>query len=157
MNLAQQDQCHTLIRALIDGVVVDRQIEQGDHVHPGTRVMSIVPLGALYVVANFKETQPARMTVSQRANIEVDALPGTVLNGRIDSFAPGSDSQFSLLPFESGAGNFTKIVQRVPVRIRFDADPPELARLRPGLSSTVSVRLDAPTLERTTAWVSPTR
>ncbi|MGO4776009.1 HlyD family efflux transporter periplasmic adaptor subunit, partial [Lysobacter sp. 2RAB21] len=144
---------HTLIRAPIDGVVADRQIEQGDYVQPGTRVMSIVPLGALYVVANFKETQTARMTVGQRASIEVDALPGTVLNGRIDSFAPGSGSQFSLLPFEPGTGNFTKIVQRVPVRIRFDADQPELARLRPGLSSTVSVRLEAPT--RATAMLMP--
>jgi membrane fusion protein (multidrug efflux system) len=144
LNLAFQDQRHTLIRAPIDGVVADRQIEQGDYVQPGTRVMSIVPLGALYVVANFKETQTARMMAGQRANIEVDALPGTTLRGRIDSFAPGSGSQFSLLPFEPGTGNFTKIVQRVPVRIRFDPGQPELARLRPGLSSTVSVRLDAP-------------
>jgi len=144
LNLALQDQRHTLIRAPIDGVVADRQIEQGDYVQPGTRVMSIVPLGALYVVANFKETQTARMMAGQRANIEVDALPGTTLHGRIDSFAPGSGSQFSLLPFEPGTGNFTKIVQRVPVRIRFDPGQPELARLRPGLSSTVSVRLDTP-------------
>jgi membrane fusion protein (multidrug efflux system) len=155
LNLALQDQRHTLIRAPIDGVVADRQIEQGDYVQPGTRVMSIVPLGALYVVANFKETQTARMTVGQRASIEVDALPGTVLNGRIDSFAPGSGSQFSLLPFEPGTGNFTKIVQRVPVRIRFDADQPELARLRPGLSSTVSVRLEAPAPTRATAMLTP--
>ncbi|WP_046657488.1 HlyD family secretion protein [Lysobacter capsici] len=144
LNLALQDQRHTLIRAPIDGVVADRQIEQGDYVQPGTRVMSIVPLGALYVVANFKETQTARMMAGQRANIEVDALPGTTLHGRIDSFAPGSGSQFSLLPFEPGTGNFTKIVQRVPVRIRFDPGQPEMARLRPGLSSTVSVRLDTP-------------
>ncbi|ATE72848.1 HlyD family secretion protein [Lysobacter capsici] len=144
LNLALQDQRHTLIRAPIDGVVADRQIEQGDYVQPGTRVMSIVPLDALYVVANFKETQTARMMAGQRANIEVDALPGTTLHGRIDSFAPGSGSQFSLLPFEPGTGNFTKIVQRVPVRIRFDPGQPELARLRPGLSSTVSVRLDTP-------------
>jgi membrane fusion protein (multidrug efflux system) len=155
LNLALQDQRHTVISAPIDGVVADRQIEQGDYVQPGTRVMSIVPLGALYVVANFKETQTARMTVGQRASIEVDALPGTVLNGRIDSFAPGSGSQFSLLPFEPGTGNFTKIVQRVPVRIRFDPDQPALARLRPGLSSTVSVRLDAPETTRSTAMLTP--
>lgn len=142
LNLALQDQRHSLIRAPIDGVVADRQIEQGDYVQPGTRVMTIVPIGALYVVANFKETQTDRMTVGQRARIEVDALPGTELRGEIESFAPGSGSQFSLLPFEPGTGNFTKIVQRVPVRIRFDAGQPELARLRAGLSSTVSVRLD---------------
>ncbi|MGH8080060.1 MAG: HlyD family secretion protein [Lysobacter sp.] len=153
LNLAEQDRRHTVILAPIDGVVADRQVEQGDYVQPGTRVMSIVPVGALYVVANFKETQTARMTVGQRASIEVDALPGVDLHGRIDSFAPGSGSQFSLLPFEPGTGNFTKIVQRVPVRIRFDPDQPELARLRPGLSSTVSVRLDAPDAARKVASV----
>jgi membrane fusion protein (multidrug efflux system) len=103
-----------------------------------------VPLDALYVVANFKETQTARMTVGQRARVAVDALPGEMLAARVDSFAPGSGSQFSLLPFEPGTGNFTKIVQRVPVRIRFDADQPALARLRAGLSSTVTVTLDPP-------------
>ena len=74
-------------------------------------------------------------------SVEVDALPGQTLRGHVESFAPGSGSQFSLLPFEPGTGNFTKIVQRVPVRIRFDAGQPALARLRPGLSSTVTVRL----------------
>jgi len=141
LDLARQDQTNTLIRAPIDGVVGDRQVEPGDYVQPGSRLLTVVPVDALYVIANFKETQTARMLAGQPAEVEVDALPGHTLHGHVDSFAPGSGSQFSLLPFEPGTGNFTKIVQRVPVRIRFDADQPALARLRPGLSSTVSVRL----------------
>ena len=141
LNLAHQDQEHTLIRAPIDGVVGDRQVEQGDYVQPGTRLMTIVPIAELYVVANFKETQTARMTAGQAATVEVDALRGVALKGEVESFAPGSGSQFSLLPFEPGTGNFTKVVQRVPVRIRLDAGQAALARLRPGLSTTVRVSL----------------
>jgi len=142
LDLARQDQANTLIRAPIDGVVGDRQVEPGDYVQPGSRLLTVVPLDALYVIANFKETQTARMVVGQDVRVEVDALPGQALHGRVESFAPGSGSQFSLLPFEPGTGNFTKIVQRVPVRIRFDPGQAALARLRPGLSSTVTVKLD---------------
>ena len=144
LDLARQDQANTLVRAPIDGVVGDRQVEPGDYVQPGTRLLTVVPLDALYVIANFKETQTARMVAGQSASVEVDALPGQTLKGRVESFAPGSGSQFSLLPFEPGTGNFTKIVQRVPVRIRFDADQAALARLRPGLSSRVTVQLNTP-------------
>lgn len=140
LNLARQDQAHTLIRAPIDGVVGDRQAEPGDYVQPGTRLLTIVPR-EVYVTANFKETQTARMVAGQPATIKVDALPGVSLKGHVESFAPGSGSQFSLLPFEPGTGNFTKIVQRVPVRIRFDPGQADVARLRPGLSTTVKVRL----------------
>ena len=140
LDLAQQDQQHTLIRAPIDGVVGDRQVEQGDYVQPGTRLLTVVPVAAMYVVANFKETQTARMTAGQPATVEVDALPGVALKGEVESFAPGSGSQFSLLPFEPGTGNFTKVVQRVPVRIRFEPGQ-ALSSLRPGLSTTVTVRL----------------
>ena len=141
LDLARQDQGHTIIRAPIDGQVGDRQVEAGDYVQPGTRMLSIVPMNALYVTANFKETQVARMTTGQPATIRVDALPGKAFKGEVDSFAPGSGSQFSLLPFEPGTGNFTKIVQRVPVRIRLDPGQPGLEHLRPGLSTTVKVRL----------------
>jgi membrane fusion protein (multidrug efflux system) len=140
LDLALQDQGHALVRSPIDGVVGDRQVEPGDYVQPGTRLMTVVPLNAIYVTANFKETQTARMLAGQPASIKVDALPGVTLHGHVDSFAPGSGSQFSLLPFEPGTGNFTKIVQRVPVRVRFDPGQPELAHLRPGLSTTVTVR-----------------
>lgn len=139
--LARQDQAHAVVVSPIDGVVGDRQAEPGDYVQPGTRLMTIVPMRALYVVANFKETQVERMLPGQAATIKVDALGGKALTGRVESFAPGSGSQFSLLPFEPGTGNFTKIVQRVPVRIRLDPGQADIARLRPGLSTTVKVRL----------------
>ncbi len=100
-----------------------------------------MPLQSVYVTANFKETQTERMRTGQRASIEVDAMPDHALTGTVDSFAPGSGSQFALLPFEPGTGNFTKVVQRVPVRIRFDAGQPALDALRPGLSVTARVEL----------------
>ena len=143
LALAKQDQAHTLVRAPIDGVVGDEQARAGEYVQPGARLLTLVPTQALYVVANFKETQTARMVTGAPATITVDALPGIELHGVVDSFAPGSGSEFSLLPFEPGTGNFTKIVQRVPVRIRLDAREPALARLRPGLSATVDVQLGA--------------
>jgi membrane fusion protein (multidrug efflux system) len=143
LDLARQDQTHTVIRAPVDGVVGDRQVEPGDYVQPGTRLLTIVPMTTLFVTANFKETQTARMLAGQPAAIRVDALPGMTLKGHVESFAPGSGSQFSLLPFEPGVGNFTKIVQRVPVRIRLDPGQAAVQRLRPGLSTTVTVRLAA--------------
>jgi membrane fusion protein, multidrug efflux system len=111
-------------------------------VQPGTRLLSLMPLDQLYVTANFKETQTARMIAGQRAEVRIDALPGVALKARVDSFAPGSGSEFALLPFEPGAGNFTKIVQRVPVRLTFEPGQPELKRLRPGLSAKVKVMLE---------------
>ena len=141
LDLARQDQGHTLVRAPVDGVVGDRQVEPGDYVQPGTRLMTVVPVQAPFVVANFKETQVARMRPGQPATVKVDALPGVTLKGEVESFAPGSGSTFSLLPFEPGTGNFTKIVQRVPVRIRLEPGQKDLGALRPGLSTTVKVRL----------------
>jgi len=141
LDLALQDQRHALILAPIDGVVGNRQAQAGDYVQPGTRLLTLVPLKAVYVTANFKETQTVRMQPGQHARISVDALTGDDLTGTVESFAPGSGSTFSLLPFEPGTGNFTKIVQRVPVRIRFDPNQPGLARLRPGLSVTARVAL----------------
>jgi membrane fusion protein (multidrug efflux system) len=141
LDLARQDRRHTVILAPVDGVVGNRQVRVGDYVQPGTRLLTLVPLHALYVTANFKETQTARMKVGQPAIVEADALPGTKLHGRVESLAPGSGSSFSLLPFEPGTGNFTKIVQRVGVRIRFDPGQPEIVRLRPGLSVTAKVDL----------------
>jgi len=142
LNLALQDQRHALVLAPIDGVVGNRQVQQGDYVQPGTRLLTVVPLQALFVTANFKETQTSRMRVGQRATVRVDAISSHPLTGVVESLAPGSGSQFSLLPFEPGTGNFTKIVQRVPVRIRFDAGQPEVGQLRPGLSVTAKVALN---------------
>jgi membrane fusion protein (multidrug efflux system) len=141
LDLAKQDQGHAIIRAPFDGVVGDRQVQEGDYLSPGTRLMTVAPMNTLYVTANFKETQVARMLAGQTARIAVDALPGKTLKGHVESFAPGTGSQFSLLPFEPGTGNFTKIVQRVPVRIALDPGQAGMDRLRPGLSSTVTVHL----------------
>jgi membrane fusion protein (multidrug efflux system) len=141
LDLALQDQAHAEIRAPIAGVVGDRQAHVGDFVQPGSRLMTLVPMDRLYLTANFKETQTDRMLRGQAARVEVDALPGVTLRAHVESFAPGSGSEFALLPFEPGVGNFTKIVQRVPVRLRFDDGQPELARLRPGLSAKVTVAL----------------
>jgi membrane fusion protein (multidrug efflux system) len=141
LDLANQDRRHTVIVAPIEGVVGNRQVRVGDYVQPGTRLLELVPLNALYVTANFKETQTGRMRVGQSVTIEADALPGEPLKGTVESLAPGSGSSFSLLPFEPGTGNFTKIVQRVAVRIRFDPDQRGVQDLRPGLSVTAKVRL----------------
>ncbi|QCI96008.1 HlyD family secretion protein [Novosphingobium sp. EMRT-2] len=141
LDLAGQDLRHTEVRAPIDGVVANRQLRVGDYVQPGTRALTLVPMQALYVTANFKETQTRRMHPGQRATIRVDALGSAKLKGTVESLAPGSASTFALLPFEPGTGNFTKIVQRVPVRIRLDPGQPALATLRPGLSVTANVQL----------------
>lgn len=141
LDLALQDQANTIVRAPIDGIVGDRQAEPGDYVQAGTRLLTLVPSTGLYVTANFKETQTGRMHVGQPAEVEIDALPGVHLHGVVDSFAPGSGSSFALLPFEPGTGNFTKVVQRIPVRIRLDPGQPDLSRLRSGLSTTVKVDL----------------
>jgi membrane fusion protein (multidrug efflux system) len=129
----------TLLRASIDGRVGDNTARLGQYVQPGTRLMSIVPVEKVYLVANFKETQIGRMRIGQPAEIKVDALGGRTIRGRIDSFSPGTGAQFALLPPENATGNFTKIVQRVPVRLQL-MPPKDLAlRLLPGLSVTVDV------------------
>lgn len=139
LDLARQDLRNTLIRAPVDGVTGNRQARVGDYVQPGTALLTVVPLDAVYVTANFKETQTRSMRAGQAVTVSVDALGGRDLKGHVESFAPGSGSTFSLLPFEPGTGNFTKIVQRVPVRIRFD--PGQAVNLRPGLSVTAKVRV----------------
>ena len=143
LALARQDEGDTIIRAPIAGVVGDRQVEAGEFVQPGTRLMAVVRSEGLYVVANFKETQTERMLEGERAEIYVDALPGEVIRGTVESLSPASGSEFALLPFEPGTGNFTKIVQRVPVRIKLTPGQASLARLRPGLSVSATVMLDA--------------
>ncbi|KZD12161.1 HlyD family secretion protein [Oceanibaculum pacificum] len=137
--VAQIDLENTVIRAPIDGVVGNRGVQVGQYVRAGTHLLSVVPLPNVYVLANFKETQIGRMRPGQKVRIEIDAYPDTVLTGQIASFSPASGSQFSLLPPENATGNFTKIVQRLPVRIDVPADNPLKALLRPGLSAIVSV------------------
>ena len=143
LDLAEQDLRHTVIFAPIDSVVGNRQVRVGDFVQPGTRALTLVPTAQIYVTANFKETQTRHMRPGQRATIHVDALGGPALAGTVDSLAPGSASTFALLPFEPGTGNFTKIVQRVPVRIRLDPGQANNPALRPGLSVTATVHVGA--------------
>jgi membrane fusion protein, multidrug efflux system len=139
LRLTHIDLDNTIIRAPVAGIVGNRAGQVGQYVKPGTQLLSLVPLPRVYVTANFKETQLTRMRVGQVAEVSVDAYPDQPLSGRIESFAPASGAQFSLLPPDNATGNFTKIVQRVPVRIAVPADPSVAGLLRPGLSVTVTV------------------
>lgn len=129
----------TLIRASIPGRVGDKTVRVGQFVQAGTRLMSVVPTTDLYIEANFKETQLGLMRVGQPVRIEVDALPGVEIPGRVASIAPGTGAQFSVLPPQNATGNFTKIVQRVPVRIALYPGPATRALMVPGMSVEVSV------------------
>jgi membrane fusion protein (multidrug efflux system) len=136
---AERDLSFTVIRAPIDGVVGNRAVQTGDYVQTGQRLASLVPIEDVYVTANFKETQVARLRPGQTVSIAVDALPEHAIEGVVESFSPASGAVFSLLPPDNATGNFTKIVQRLPVRIQV---PREVAReglLRPGMSVVVSV------------------
>ncbi|ANN67002.1 HlyD family secretion protein [Bordetella bronchialis] len=135
-NLDLQD---TVVRATQAGKIGDRTVRVGQYVQPGTRMMTVVPVQDVYLEANFKETQIGRMRPGQPATLHVDALPGRDLRGVVDSFSPGTGAQFALLPPENATGNFTKIVQRVPVRIRIEADADTRKLLVPGLSVTAEV------------------
>jgi membrane fusion protein (multidrug efflux system) len=130
---------NSLVRAAVEGRVGDRQIFPGTYVNAGTQMMTIIPISGLYVEANFKETQLALMRVGQPVTIRVDALDGTKVNGTVESFSPATGSEFSALPPQNATGNFTKIVQRVPVRIRLDAGPEARRVLVAGLSVVVDV------------------
>jgi membrane fusion protein (multidrug efflux system) len=139
LQLARNDLANTVIRAPIAGVAGNRAGQIGQYVQPGTQLLSLVPLPQVYVTANFKETQLTWMRPGEPAEVAVDAYPGQTLKGRVASFAPGSGAMFSLLPPDNATGNFTKIVQRVPVRIALPRDAPLARWLRPGLSVTVTV------------------
>jgi membrane fusion protein (multidrug efflux system) len=139
LQLAQNDLENTVIRAPISGIAGNRAGQVGQYVKAGTQLLSLVPLSRIYVTANFKETQLTHMRPGQLAQVSVDAYPDLILDGRIESFAPASGAQFSLLPPDNATGNFTKIVQRVPLRIALPTNTPLTGRLRPGLSVTVTV------------------
>jgi len=136
---AKVDLDATLVRASIDGRIGDKTVRVGQYVQPGTAMMTVVPVRNIYLVANFKETQLSRMRAGQSATIKVDALGGKALHGVVESFSPGTGAQFALFPPNNATGNFTKIVQRIPTRIRIDADAEARKVLAPGLSATVSV------------------
>jgi len=136
---AHLDLQDTVVRSALAGKVGDRSVRVGQYVQPGTRMLSVVPVQSTYLTANFKETQVGHMRVGQPVILHVDALPGTDLHGMVDSFAPGTGAQFALLPPENATGNFTKIVQRIPVRIRIETGPETRSVLLPGLSVTADV------------------
>jgi len=138
---------YTEIRAPIDGYVGNRAAEVGAYVSAGTYLVSVIPSAGLWVDANFKEDQLASMVPGQPATVAADVLPGHPFHGHLASLAPGTGAVFSVIPPENATGNFTKIVQRVPVRIMLDGGDTRLPMLRPGLSTTVSVdtRTDAGT------------
>jgi membrane fusion protein (multidrug efflux system) len=136
---AERDLRFTEIRAPIDGVIGNRAIQVGDYVQTGQRLASLVPLDEVYIDANFKETQLAHLRPGQKVAISVDALPEKAIEGTVDSLAPASGAVFTLLPPDNATGNFTKIVQRVPVRVRVPTDVAMQGLLRPGMSVVVSV------------------
>jgi membrane fusion protein (multidrug efflux system) len=139
-DLARLNLGYTEIRSPIDGVVGNRSARAGAYATVGAQLLAIVPAHGLWVDANFKESQLAGMRKGQPAEIIADAVPGVAFHGRIASLAPATGAQFSVIPPENATGNFTKIVQRVPVRIVLEDYAAELGKLRPGLS--VIVRVD---------------
>ena len=141
LRLAEIALDDTVIRAPVAGVIGNKRVQPGEYIRPGIVVMSVVPVEGVWVVANFKETQLARMRVGQTANVAVDGYPDVAIRGNVDSLAPASGAAFSLLPPDNATGNFTKIVQRVPVKIRLAPSHPLAGRLVPGLSVEVTVDL----------------
>lgn len=136
---AQLNLGYTVITAPEDGVVGNRTLRAGQYVQPGTQMLTLVPLHAVYVVANFKETQITHMHPGEAVTISVDAFPEATLKGHVDSLSPGTGAQFALLPPENATGNFTKIVQRTPTKIVIDEDGGLGDSLRAGLSVTPTV------------------
>jgi len=140
---AALDASYTVIRAPIDGYVGDRSAHVGTFVGAGSQLMSLVPSRGLWVDANFKEDQLARMRRGQAVSIVADVDPGKKISGHVVSLSPASGSVFSLIPAQNATGNFTKIVQRVPVRIALDGRFADVGVLRPGLSVTATVDTQA--------------
>jgi membrane fusion protein (multidrug efflux system) len=136
---AQRDLAFTVIRAPFDGVVGNKAVQLGQYVQTGTRLLALVPLDSAYVEANFKETQIENLRPGQKVIIKPDAFSSRSIEGSVESVAPASGAEFSMLPPENATGNFTKIVQRLPVRIKIPAEIAEERLLRPGLSVEVDV------------------
>lgn len=145
LELANIELHATQIRAPIAGAIGNLAARLGERVNPNSRLMSLVPPQTLHIIANFKETQIGQMQLGQAVSITVDAFPGQAFKGHIDSLSPASGAEFSLLPATNATGNFTKIVQRIPVRIALDGQGLLKAKLRPGMSAYVQVNTRQPT------------
>jgi membrane fusion protein (multidrug efflux system) len=136
---AALDLSHTKIRAPFDGIVGNKTVALGDYLQTGTQIMAIVPLSQVYVLANYKETQITNIRPGQHVTLGVDAFPSLKVTGTVDSIAPASGQEFALLPPDNATGNFTKIVQRVPVKIVLDLTPDVVGKLLPGISVEPSI------------------
>jgi membrane fusion protein, multidrug efflux system len=134
---------YTVIRAPVDGTVGVRTVTRGQYVQPGTQLMAVVPLHRLYVTANYKETELTHVRPGEPVTIAVDTFPGVTVHGRVESVAPASGEQFALLPPDNATGNFTKIVQRIPVKIVVDKGDPLAGMLRPGMSVEPTINTKA--------------
>ncbi len=130
---------YTRIIAPFDGLVGERQVQTGDYVTAGGNLIAIVARPNVYIIANYKETQLTKVAPGQRVDITVDTFPGTKLRGIVQRVSPAAGSQFALLPPDNATGNFTKVVQRVSVRITFEPDQPLLQRLLPGMSAVTRI------------------
>jgi membrane fusion protein (multidrug efflux system) len=142
LALARLDLEHTEIRAPISGIVAKKTVERGQVVETGQPLLAVVPLEDVWVIANFKETQLARVRPGQRVRVRVDSFPGRAFTGIVESISPGTGSRFSLLPPENATGNWVKVVQRVPVKVALDAKEfsnPHI--LRAGMSAVVTIYL----------------
>jgi membrane fusion protein, multidrug efflux system len=144
LTLARITLGYTRIVSPVDGMVGERGVRAGQYVRPGVQVISVVPLDTVWVVANYKETQLTRVAIGQPASITVDTFPGVVVTGHVDSISPASGSQFSLLPPDNATGNFTKVVQRIPVKIVLDRGHPLSGRLLPGMSVIATIHTEKP-------------
>jgi membrane fusion protein (multidrug efflux system) len=138
-DLAKINLDYTRIVAPVDGMVSQRLVRAGQYLSVGTQVISLVPLPNVWVIANYKETQMTNIRTGQKARATVDAFPGKVLHGYVDSWSPASGAEFALLPPDNATGNFTKVVQRIPVKIVLDPDPSLADLLRPGMSVIATI------------------
>jgi len=131
---AELNLSYTNIVSPVDGVVGNRTLRVGQYVQAGTQLMAVVPSRAAYIVANYKETQLTDVHAGQAVDIDVDMFPGSTFQGHVDSIAPASGQEFALLPPDNATGNFTKVVQRIPVKIVLEPGSPLASQLRPGMS-----------------------
>src|SRR5262245_5603470 len=148
LRQAELNLSYTVIVAPVAGVVGNRTLRVGQYVQAGTQLMAVVPLGATYIIANYKETQLTDVRPGQPATVEVDTLPGVTFTGRVDSIAPASGQEFALLPPDNATGNFTKVVQRIPVKITLDPGEPLAEELRPGMSVVPTIDTKQQVLRR---------